>query len=150
MEGLSYLRKLKWQQLKRIGIIMSLFFLAMSVFWILKPLRKSMFIGHFKDNPLNLFDTALGGAQTEQLAKLSLVFVALIVALLFPRIVKRFPMRIVLVYVCLIALCGLIVSYFLISEPTAYFVWGFYIFGDFINALIITLLWMHFAQFGEH
>ena len=142
MEGLSFWRQLTWQQLKRIGIVMSLFFLAMSVFWILKPLRKSMFIGYFKDNPLEILSMALGGAQAEQLAKLSLVGVALVVALLFPKMLKRFPMRIVLVFVCTIAIAGLAVSYFLISEPSAYFVWGFYIFGDFINAVIITLLWM--------
>lgn len=142
MDGTSPWDKSRRNQLKRVGIVMSLFFLAMSVFWILKPLRKSMFIGHFKDNPLNLFEMSLGGAQAEQLAKLSLVGVALIVALLFPRLVKRFSMRMVLVYVCAIAITGLGLSYFLIENPTGYFVWGFYIFGDFINALIITLLWM--------
>ncbi len=121
---------------------MSLFFLAMSVFWILKPLRKSLFIGYFKDNPLNVFDQTLGGAQTEQLAKLSLVAVALIIALLFPKLLKILPMRIVLILVCVASIAGLGISYDHIAYPTSYFVWGFYILGDFINALVITLLWM--------
>jgi AAA family ATP:ADP antiporter len=142
MKIVSFWKQFSAKQLKRIGIIMSLFFLAMSVFWILKPLRKSLFIGYFKDNPLNIFDLTLGGAQTEQLAKLSLVGIALAIALLFPIIVQRIPMRIVLILVCIVAVAGLGVSYFLITEPTGYFVWGFYVFGDFINALIITLLWM--------
>ncbi len=121
---------------------MSLFFLAMSVFWILKPLRKSLLIGYFKDNPLELFETTLGGAQTEQLAKLSLVGIALVIALLFPKLVRLIPMRIVLIIVCMIGASGLLVSYLLIANPSGLFVWGFYVFGDFINALIITLLWM--------
>jgi AAA family ATP:ADP antiporter len=51
-------------------------------------------------------------------------------------------MRIVLVFVCVMAIAGLGISYFLIDNPNGYFVWGFYILGDFINALVITLLWM--------
>lgn len=142
MKEESFWRQLTSIQLKRIGIIMSLFFLAMSVFWILKPLRKSLFIGYFKDNPLEIFNLTLGGAQTEQLAKLSLVGIALVLAILLPKIVKKFPMRLVLVFICAISMIGLGASYFYISNPTGYFVWGFYILGDFINALVITLLWM--------
>ncbi len=79
----------KSREIKKLGILTSLFFLAMAVFWILKPIRKSLVIGYFKDNPLNLFDTFLGGAQVEQLVKLSIVFVALIVALSFPSLIRR-------------------------------------------------------------
>ena len=122
--------------------LMALFFLAMSVFSALKPIRKGLFIGYFKDNPLNFFNQTFGGAQTEQLAKLSVVIVAVVVAVFFIRLMRRFSMRQVLAIVCLISILGLTGSYFLIGDPHVSFVWGFYIFGDFINSLIISLLWL--------
>jgi len=133
---------IKSRETKKLGILTSLFFMATAVFWILKPIRKSLLIGYFKDNPLNLFDTFLGGAQTEQLAKLSIVLVALVVALSFPRLIKRYPMRQIFMFVSLVAAIGLFVSVLLISRVDAASVWGFYVFGDFINSLIVTLLWL--------
>jgi AAA family ATP:ADP antiporter len=141
-ELISFLKKFNSLEIKRMGILMFLFFLAMSVFWTLKPIRKSLFIGYFKENPFVLFEASFGGAQVEQLAKLSLVIAALIAALFFPYLFRRFAMRQVLVIFCGIGIFGLLGSSYLISEPNALFVWGFYVLGDLINSLIITLLWM--------
>ncbi len=138
----SLWKSLNLREIKRLGILMFLFFLAMAVFSTLKPLRKSLFIGHFKDNPLNLFDVSLGGAKNEQLAKFSLVIIALFFEVIFTMLMRRFPMRQVLVMVCSVAIAGLAGSVFLIGDPGAFFVWGFYVFGDFINSLIVTLLWL--------
>lgn len=127
---------------KRIGILMFLFFSAMSVFWILKPIRKGLFIGHFKANPLVAFDSSFGGAQVEQVAKLSLILVALTAAMVLPYLLRRFAMRQVLVMLCGVGIFGLVASAFLIANPSAQFVWAFYIFGDLLNSLVVTLLWM--------
>ena len=121
---------------------MFLFFSAMSAFWILKPIRKSLFIGYFKTNPLVLLDSSFGGAQLEQVAKLSLVLVALIAAMVLPYLLRRFSMRQVLVMFCGIGIFGLVSSSYLIANPSGQFVWAFYVFGDLVNSLIVTLLWM--------
>lgn len=107
---------------KRIGILMFLFFSAMSVFWILKPIRKGLFIGHFKANPLVAFDSSFGGAQVEQVAKLSLILVALTAAMVLPYLLRRFAMRQVLVMLCGVGIFGLVASAFLIANPSAQFV----------------------------
>ena len=138
----SIWQKLNTWEVKRLGILMILFFMAMSVFSALKPLRKSLFIGYFKDNPLHILETTLGGAQAEQLAKLSVVIVAVFVAIGFTRLIRIYSMRKVLLMVCAVAISGLIASCFFIGDPGAVFVWSFYIFGDFINSLIITILWL--------
>lgn len=126
----------------RTGLLMFLFFLGMSVFWTLKPVRKGLFIGHFKDNPIELFGTVLGGAKLEQAAKLSIVLLALIVGLAVPYLTKRFALREIIAAVCGLSAAGLLISSGMADAPGGAFVWLFYVLGDFVNSFVITLLWM--------
>ncbi len=133
---------MKNRETQSLGVLIFLFFLTMSVFWVLKPIRKSLFIGYFKENPYTIFDLSLGGAQVEQLAKLSMVGIAIIVALALRRSMRVYSIRQVLVIVSVIGASGFAASFFLFGQSNAAFIWGFYVFGDFINSLILTSLWM--------
>src|SRR5688500_13218440 len=74
-------------------------FLVISVFWVVKPIKRSMILGYYGDHPLSMFGWSLGGAEVEQLGKVVNVFVALVAVALFTKAVRHFR-RVVLVYIC--------------------------------------------------
>jgi AAA family ATP:ADP antiporter len=129
------------EQKGEVALVSALFFLATAVFWILKPIKKGVFISHFTENTVDFFGTRLGGAQAEQLAKLSIVLTALLVAYLFSVAVRHFQMRNVFTWTTLLGVIGCV--FFSSNLPLAdsTFIWAFYIFGDIQNSLILILLW---------
>ena len=127
---------------RELNLVVGLFFLAMTVFWLLKPLRKGLIVGHFKENPLELLGQTFGGAQTEQLAKFSLIFIAFVSTFLLTSLSKRIELRRLLGFVIALSIAALVAGYFLVAAPGGAFIWVFYVAGDFANALVLALLWM--------
>ena len=134
--------------------------LVLTIFWILKPLKKSLFIGQYDgestfklpESLLNFLDLLLGkvapgfilqlssiemlGSSAELLAKgMNLIIAFLIV--LFLTLVTRLAKRQVLTYTCM----GLVIAmtvYFAvqINNPSELTVWLFYWFGDLYISLM--------------
>jgi len=114
------------------------FFLVITSFWILKPIKKSLFLRFHKSEPLELWGTLFDGARAEQLAKLLNMAVAVLAATLFIHLSARFRrqrLTYVLGALMLTALCGYVP---LIAEPSALTVWSFYLFGDLFNMLMVA------------
>ena len=139
--------------------------LVLMIFWILKPLKKSLFIGQYDGestfklpevlrNFFDLLDLLLGkispvlvlqlgsiemlGSSAELLAKgMNLIIAFLIV--LFLTLVTRLVKRQVLTYTCM----GLVIAmtvYFAvqINNPSELTVWLFYWFGDLYISLMLA------------
>ena len=139
--------------------------LVLMIFWILKPLKKSLFIGQYDGestfklpevlrNFFDLLDLLLGkispvlvlqlgsiemlGSSAELLAKgMNLIIAFLIV--LFLTLVTRLAKRQVLTYTCM----GLVIAmtvYFAvqINNPSELTVWLFYWFGDLYISLMLA------------
>ena len=136
--------------------------LVLTIFWILKPLKKSLFIGQYDgestfklpESLLNFLDLLLGkvapgfilqlssiemlGSSAELLAKgMNLIIAFLIV--LFLTLVTRRAKRQVLTYTCM----GLVIAmtvYFAvqINNPSELTVWLFYWFGDLYISLMLA------------
>jgi AAA family ATP:ADP antiporter len=116
------------------------FFLIISVFWVVKPIKRGVILGFYRERPFELF-TSWHGAEVEQLAKIVNVFVALAAVALFTIAVRRFR-RVAVVYVC----CGVFAAGFAlfgatIESPSATLVWSFYSFGDLFNTVMVALFW---------
>ena len=56
------------------------FFLVITSFWILKPVKKSTFIQFYHEGGFELLGTVMSGAQAEQLAKVLNMVVAMVAA----------------------------------------------------------------------
>lgn len=141
MSKTAFIKKLIQDQKGEIAIVSTLFFLATAVFWILKPIKKGVFISHFTGNTVEFMGTRLGGAQAEQLAKLSIVLTALLVAYLFSVAIRHFPMRNVFTWTTVLGAIGCIFFSMNLQTADSTFIWSFYIFGDIQNSLILILLW---------
>ena len=114
--------------------------LALTIFWILKPLKKSLFIGLYDgDQTFKLGSMEMLGSSAELLAKGMNLLIAFMLVV-FLTLVTRLAKRQRLTYCCM----GLIIAmtfYFslhLINEPSESTVWLFYWFGDLYISLMLA------------
>ncbi|PKN57970.1 MAG: hypothetical protein CVU56_08255 [Deltaproteobacteria bacterium HGW-Deltaproteobacteria-14] len=127
----------KKRELPLVGLMFGYFFLVITVFWILKPIKKTAFIGHFSDGGLPLFGELLTGAQAELVAKVLNMVVALLAALAFSALARTWR-RQALTYV-FSAFCALSLGAFLLAGTEGGLsVWLFYLFGDLFNTLMLA------------
>ncbi len=126
------------EELPQVLLMFSYFFLVITSFWILKPLKKSIFIQFYRDTGFHFFGVSLDAAQAELIAKVANMFVALVAAAAFAYFSQWFR-RQQLTYV----FSGFVVAcyfYFIwtIHEPTGHTVWSFYFFGDLYSTLMVA------------
>ena len=121
------------------GVMFLYINLVLTIFWILKPLKKSLFINQYDgDQPFKLGSMEMLGSSAELLAKgMNLLIACLLVV--FLTLVTRLAKRQRLTYCCM----GLVIAmtfYFLvqINEPSESTVWLFYWFGDLYISLMLA------------
>ncbi len=66
------------------------FFLVITSFWILKPIKKSLFIQHYDVTGFDLLGWILTASQAELLAKVLNMVVAFLAVVIFTWLVRRF------------------------------------------------------------
>ena len=114
--------------------------LALTIFWILKPLKKTLFIGLYDgDQTFKLGSMEMLGSSAELLAKGMNLLIAFMLVV-FLTLVTRLAKRQRLTYCCM----GLIIAmtfYFSLqmrNEPSESTVWLFYWFGDLYISLMLA------------
>lgn len=126
------------------ALLMSVtFFLIVSAYWILKPLKKGLFLGHYKAHSLELFGNSFTAAQAELYAKEANVLIALLAAVFFTRLARYFRRDHFFTFIA-----SLFFGFFLIFSLTgnltsAGSAWLFYLSGD----LFITMMVAAFFAF---
>jgi AAA family ATP:ADP antiporter len=127
-------------------LLMSLyFFFVITVFWILKPLKKSLFLRFYSDLR---FDPSFGliegeailldGPQAELFAKVLNMIVAGLATALFVVLARRFRRQALSYVVCVFFCLGFLLLNRFIDAPSALSVWAFYLFGDLFNMLMVA------------
>lgn len=124
---------------RRLAAAMCLhFFLVITSFWILKPLKKSLFIGHYAASGFPLFDYHFSAAQAELLAKSLNMTVAALATLVFALLATRLRgHRLVAVFAAFFIACYLAFGAIL-ARPTDLGVWSFYLMGDLFSSLMVA------------
>ena len=128
------IRRDEWPQ----AILMSLyFFLVITSFWILKPLKKSLFVEFYDQSGFNLLGWQMGAAQAELLAKVANMLVALVAAIVFAYL-ARWLRRQQLTYVFgAFSIFGYLFYAVALQNPGSVSVWSFYLYGDLFNTLMV-------------
>ena len=114
------------------------FFLVIASFWILKPLKKGLFIEHYDLPGLDLFGHHLRASQAELLAKVGNLLVAFAAMALFSwlsRRLRRQELTIALLGAVQLGLVGFALT---LDQPGTATVWCFYLFGDLYNMLMLA------------
>ena len=113
--------------------------LTLTIFWILKPLKKSLFIGQYDgDQTFKLGSMEMLGSSAELLAKgINLLIAFLLVV--FITLITRLAKRQRLTYCCMGLVIALTAYFSLhINNPTEPTVWFFYWFGDLYISLMLA------------
>jgi ATP:ADP antiporter, AAA family len=119
-------------------LLCAYFFTVVTTFWILKPLKKGVFIGQFKASGVHLFGFHLAAAQAELVAKILNMGVAFGAAVLFTALSRKLR-RQHLTY-AFSALLGVAFIYFAWAARawSGFEVWAFYLFGDLYSTLMVA------------
>lgn len=123
----------------RLAFLMSAyFFLVITSFWILKPLKKTLLIGLYSDRSFWLFGHELGGPEAEQVAKVLNMLVAALAMTLFSALANHYR-RQHLSYI-FTTFFILAYGYFAIAlqSPAPPAVWCFYLLGDLFSTLMVA------------
>lgn len=122
-----------------------MFFLIISGYWILKPLKKSLFIEYYKEGGFALFNAndPMTGSEAEMLAKVLNLVVAVVAVAVFSFLAKSFKREKLMLIFCGFFSACYAIYYFLLpngegrglSEGTA---WTFYLFGDLFATLMVA------------
>ncbi|PQJ34152.1 hypothetical protein BSZ35_05640 [Salinibacter sp. 10B] len=120
------------------------FFLVIAVFWVFKPIKRGLMLTFYDDRAFRLFGfyiEAFGGAEAEQVGKTLNMIVVYGVVVLFTILVRRFKRQQVVYIFCALLTAGTIIFSFAITDLDAPTVWGFYVFGDIFNSIMVASFW---------
>jgi len=115
------------------------FFLVITSFWILKPIKKSLFINYYEAaGGFDLWGWHMNSPQAELLAKVLNMVVAFVAVTVFTLLVRSFR-REQLTYICAVFFIASYALYsFVLGNPGALTVWSFYLFGDLFSTLMVA------------
>ncbi|PIE19178.1 MAG: hypothetical protein CSA66_02890 [Proteobacteria bacterium] len=114
------------------------FFLVITTFWILKPIKKTAFIGFYQQSGgLDLFGASFTGAQAELLAKVLNMAVAFGATVAFSALARSLR-RQQLTYVFSAFSALSLTAFALAGTGGEATVWLLYLFGDLFNTLMVA------------
>lgn len=126
------------------AVLMSVtIFLVITSYWILKPIKKGLFLSHYKAHTFSFAGADYTAAQVELLAKEVNVVLAIIAAIIFSALSRRYTRE--HFYVALIAAFAFAFMLFaMVGDFTSVAsIWLFYLSGD----LFVTMLVAGFYAF---
>jgi ATP:ADP antiporter, AAA family len=142
MRKIKALFELRAGELAPTLLMSAYFFLVITTFWMLKPIKKSAFLSFYRGKSLSLslgsLSAVLDGPQAELMAKVLNMIVAAGATMLFVALARRYR-RQWLSYL----FGGVFVLAFaaftrIVNQPSEYAVWAFYLFGDLFNMLMVA------------
>jgi len=118
------------------------FFLVITTFWMLKPIKKSAFLGFYRGSKLHLslagMSSSLDGPQAELLAKVLNMLVAGGATVFFVWLAKRYRRQWLTYVIGGIFVVGFAAFSRIVDAPSEWSVWTFYLFGDLFNMLMVA------------
>ena len=121
-------------------LMFAYFFLVITTFWILKPIKKNLFIDYYSDvvEGFNFFGWEMTASQAELLAKVLNMVVAFVAVTVFTLCARRLRRHQLTLVFSLFFLLAFIAYQTIINTPAALTVWSFYLFGDLYATLMVA------------
>jgi ATP:ADP antiporter, AAA family len=115
------------------------FFLIITTFWILKPIKKVVFLNYYRElDGLDLWGMHLDPAQTELIAKIANLAVAFVAAIVFTALARKLRRERLVIAFCAFFVLALVFFSFAIGWRNDAIVWSFYLFGDLFSTLMVA------------
>ncbi len=114
------------------------FFLVITTFWILKPLKKGLFIGHYKASGVDIFGWHATAAQAELIAKIANMVAAMVAVAVFTLLARKLRrQQLTYVFSGFFAACFVYFA-FALHKASGFDVWSFYLFGDLYSTVMVA------------
>lgn len=115
------------------------FFLVITTFWILKPVKKGLFISYYKGvGGFHLLGWQMDAAQAELLAKVLNMVVAAVAVAVFTILARSFRrQQLTCILSAFFILCYVVYS-LILDNAGGGTVWSFYLFGDLFSTLMVA------------
>ncbi len=123
------------------------FFLIIASFWLIKPIKKAMFVSHYNEHPGHFLGIALDPAQMELLAKEMNIIVAMLAVYGLTFVSGKLShIRLAISYTLVMALC---LGIFIIVLPSDNpgLIWVFYLFADLMVTSFVAIF---FSLLHDH
>ena len=121
------------------ALMFAYFFLVITTFWILKPIKKGLFIGYYKAaGGFDLLGWHLGPAQAELIAKVLNMVVAIVAVTVFTLLARSLRRQQLTYVFSAFFIVACFVYSFLVDDPGDWTVWSFYLFGDLYSTLMVA------------
>jgi len=142
MKGLlKAIQDVRREELPKALLMCAYFFLVITIFWVLKPVKKGVFISFYTAGGFNLFGWHMVASQAEQLAKVLNMVVAAIAVTVFTLLSRRFTrQKLVFIWSTFFIVFFILYSV-LVTRPNDQVVWTFYLFGDLFSTVMVVLFW---------
>lgn len=119
-------------------LMFSYFFLVITSFWILKPIKKGLFIQYYDVSGFDLLAWNMTASQAELLAKILNMFVAYAAVVVFSWLVARFRrQQLTFIFSGFFLACYAAYTA-IMGAPGDLTVWSFYLFGDLYATLMVA------------
>ena len=119
-------------------LMFTYFFLVITSFWVLKPIKVSLFFRYYDKTGFDLFSWHLQAEQAELLAKVLNMVVAYLAVVAFTLLSRRFRRQQLTYIFSSFSIACYFAFAFAGSNPGAITVWLFYLFGDLFNTLMVA------------
>jgi len=142
MKGLlKAIQDIRREELPKALLMCAYFFLVITIFWVLKPMKKGVFISFYKEGGFELFGWQMVASQAEQLAKVLNMVMAAIAVTVFTLLSRRFTrQKLVFIWSLFFIVCFILYSG-LVRRPNDAVAWTFYLFGDLFSTVMVVLFW---------
>jgi len=119
-------------------LMFAYFFLVITTFWILKPLKKGLFIEFYDQGGIDLLGLAFSAPQAELLAKILNMVVAFAAVVVFSQLSHKLRrQQLTFVFAGFFIVCCVLFSRWLMT-PGDLGIWSFYLFGDLYSTLMVA------------
>lgn len=119
-------------------LMFTYFFLVITSFWILKPIKKSLFIEHYDATGFTLGTWVMTAAQAELLAKVLNMVVAAVAVTVFTWLARKLARQQLTIVFSLFFVVSYLGYMATIARPGDATVWTFYLFGDLFSTLMVA------------
>lgn len=140
MKGERFSARIHSGEWPLVGLMFSYFFAVITTFWILKPIKKGLFVGFYESSgrSFDLLGWELSSPQTELIAKIGNMVVVFLAVIVFTWLARRFRRQQLTYVFAAFCICGFMMFRALLPSAGELTIWIFYIFGDLYNSLMVA------------
>jgi AAA family ATP:ADP antiporter len=119
-------------------LMFSYFFLVITTFWILKPIKKTVFMAYYDGRTFDWMGPAFSGPQAELIAKVMNMLVAYVAVVVFSALARNLRRQQLTFAFSAFFLAAFVAYRFALQDAGEATVWSFYLFGDAFSTLMVA------------